>query len=68
MVANTYLEGTYSEIYPSITQAAEGLRRLCRQFYVIDWVPSLGSKATHVQQHFRDKLIEHRIDVSRSNA
>ena len=32
MVANTYLEGTYSELYPSITQDAEGLRRLFRQF------------------------------------
>src|SRR5437660_1150481 len=28
MVANTYLEGTYSEIYPSIGQDAEGMRRL----------------------------------------
>jgi xylulose-5-phosphate/fructose-6-phosphate phosphoketolase len=32
MVANTYLEGTYSELYPSITLDAEGLRRLFRQF------------------------------------
>jgi xylulose-5-phosphate/fructose-6-phosphate phosphoketolase len=33
MVANTYLEGTYSEIYPSIEQDAEGMRRLFRQFF-----------------------------------
>src|SRR5271170_4285280 len=32
MVANTWLEGTYSELYPSITQNAEGMRRLFRQF------------------------------------
>src|SRR6202049_4371188 len=32
MVANTYLEGTYSEIYTGISQDAEGLRRLFKQF------------------------------------
>ena len=32
MVANTYLEGSYSEIYPDITRDAEGLRKLFRQF------------------------------------
>ena len=31
-VANTYLEGTYSEIYPNISQDKEGLRRLFKQF------------------------------------
>ena len=30
ILANVYLEGTYSEIYPSVTQDAEGLRRLFR--------------------------------------
>src|SRR5215470_18451465 len=28
MVANTYLEGTYTEIYPSISQDVDGMRRL----------------------------------------
>lgn len=28
MVGNTYLEGTYSEIYPDISQDEEGLRKL----------------------------------------
>src|SRR5213595_90452 len=28
LLANTYLEGTYSEFYPDITQDAEGLERL----------------------------------------
>ncbi len=32
MVANTYLEGTYSELYPNITQDETGLGRLFRQF------------------------------------
>lgn len=31
-VANTYLEGTYSEIYPNIGRDMEGLRSLCKQF------------------------------------
>ncbi len=32
MVANTYLEGTYSEVYPNITEDEEGLKKLCKQF------------------------------------
>jgi xylulose-5-phosphate/fructose-6-phosphate phosphoketolase len=32
LVASTYLEGTYSELYPSITRDSEGLRKLFRQF------------------------------------
>jgi len=32
LVANTYLEGTYSEVYPSITSDAEGMRKLFKQF------------------------------------
>jgi len=32
LVANTYLEGSYSEIYPSITQDEDGLRKLFKQF------------------------------------
>jgi xylulose-5-phosphate/fructose-6-phosphate phosphoketolase len=40
MVANTYLEGTYSEIYPSIRQDANGLRRLFRQFSFPGGIPS----------------------------
>src|SRR3954466_3895739 len=40
LVANTYLEGTYSEIYPSIGQGEEGLRRLFRQFSFPGGIPS----------------------------
>ena len=32
VVSNTYLEGSYSEVYPSITQDEEGLKKLCKQF------------------------------------
>src|SRR5579875_3869499 len=32
VVASTYLEGTYSEVYPAITQDEEGLKKLFTQF------------------------------------
>jgi len=32
MVANTYLEGTYSEVYPNISQDTDGMRKLFKQF------------------------------------
>ena len=31
-VANTYLEGTYSEVYPNISEDMDGLKKLCKQF------------------------------------
>ncbi|MFC7879760.1 phosphoketolase [Isoptericola sp. NPDC057391] len=40
LVANTYLEGTYSETYSDITQDDEGLRRLFRQFSFPGGIPS----------------------------
>jgi xylulose-5-phosphate/fructose-6-phosphate phosphoketolase len=40
VVANTYLEGTYSEIYPAISRDEEGLRRLFRQFSFPGGIPS----------------------------
>src|SRR5579863_3770687 len=39
-VANAYLEGTYSEVYPHITRDEEGLRRLFRQFSFPGGIPS----------------------------
>src|ERR1043166_1124102 len=42
MVANTYLEGTYSELYPGVREDEEGLRVLCRQF------PFPGGTPSHV--------------------
>ena len=40
MVANTYLEGTYSELYPAITQDTAGMARLFRQFSFPGGIPS----------------------------
>jgi xylulose-5-phosphate/fructose-6-phosphate phosphoketolase len=40
LVANTYLEGTYSEVYPQIGRDEEGLRRLFRQFSFPGGIPS----------------------------
>jgi len=40
LVANSWLEGTYSEFYPAISQDLEGMRRLFRQFSFPDGIPS----------------------------
>ena len=40
LVANVYLEGTYSEVYPHIGHDEEGLRRLFRQFSFPGGIPS----------------------------
>ena len=46
IVANVYLEGTYSEIYPQVTQDIAGLRRLFRQFSTPGGIPSHVSVTT----------------------
>ena len=46
VVANVYLEGTYSEIYPRISPDLEGLRRLVRQFSTPGGIPSHVSVPT----------------------
>jgi xylulose-5-phosphate/fructose-6-phosphate phosphoketolase len=40
IVANTWLEGTYSEIYPNISQDEEGMQRLFKQFSFPGGIPS----------------------------
>jgi len=40
LVANAYLEGTYSEVYPDISQDEEGLKRLFTQFSFPGGIPS----------------------------
>src|SRR6202790_2674934 len=40
LVANTYLEGTYSEIYPHISQTLDGMSRLFKQFSFPGGIPS----------------------------
>ncbi len=40
LVANTYLEGTYSEVYSDVSQDAEGMKRLFAQFSFPGGIPS----------------------------
>ena len=40
LVANTYLEGTYTEFYPNISQDEEGMKKLFRQFSFPGGIPS----------------------------
>ena len=40
LVANVYLEGTYSEVYPNISQDEEGMKRLFKQFSFPGGIPS----------------------------
>ncbi len=40
LVANVYLEGTYTEVYPNISQDEEGLKRLFTQFSFPGGIPS----------------------------
>jgi xylulose-5-phosphate/fructose-6-phosphate phosphoketolase len=46
LVANVYLEGTYSEIYPDVSRDVDGLRRLFRQFSTPGGIPSHVSVPT----------------------
>jgi xylulose-5-phosphate/fructose-6-phosphate phosphoketolase len=46
LVANVYLEGTYSEIYPHVSQDEAGLARLVRQFSTPGGIPSHVSVPT----------------------
>ncbi len=46
MVANAYLEGTYTEVYPAITQDTDGLRKLFRQFSFPGGIPSHAAPET----------------------
>jgi len=40
LVANTWLEGTYSEYYPNISQDTDGMKRLFKQFSFPGGIPS----------------------------
>ena len=46
VVANTYLEGTYSEVYPHIARNEEGIERLFRQFSFPGGIPSHAAPET----------------------
>ncbi len=46
VVANAYLEGTYSELYPHISRDAEGMKKLFRQFSFPGGIPSHAAPET----------------------
>ncbi|MFQ5683305.1 MAG: phosphoketolase [Candidatus Binatia bacterium] len=46
LVANTYLEGTYTEFYTSIAQDAEGMKKLFKQFSFPGGIPSHAAPET----------------------
>jgi xylulose-5-phosphate/fructose-6-phosphate phosphoketolase len=46
LVANTYLEGTYSELYPNVSQDVVGLKRLFKQFSFPGGIPSHAAPET----------------------
>jgi xylulose-5-phosphate/fructose-6-phosphate phosphoketolase len=46
LVGHAYLEGTYSEVYPDVTQDVAGLRYLCRRFSTPGGIPSHVSVQT----------------------
>ncbi len=46
VVANTYLEGTYSELYPAVSPDEAGLRRLFKQFSFPGGIPSHAAPET----------------------
>lgn len=56
VVANTWLEGSYSEFYSNITQDEEGMRRLFRQFSFPGGIPSHAAPETpgSIHEHGED--------------
>src|SRR5258708_5216998 len=46
MVANTWLEGSYTELFPNITQDAQGMQRLFKQFSFPGGIPSHAAPET----------------------
>jgi xylulose-5-phosphate/fructose-6-phosphate phosphoketolase len=46
VVANTYLEGSYTELYPDVSRDAEGLKRLFKQFSFPGGIPSHAAPET----------------------
>jgi xylulose-5-phosphate/fructose-6-phosphate phosphoketolase len=46
MVANAYLEGTYTELYPNVRQNEDGLRQLFKQFSFPGGIPSHAAPET----------------------
>ena len=56
LVANSYLEGTYSETYPHVGQDLEGLRALFRQFSFPGGIPSHVAPETPGSSRAQNRL------------
>src|ERR1035437_9908267 len=57
LVANTYLEGSYTDVYPSITRDEEGIRKLFRQFSFPGGITSPTILARIPEGELRDLMI-----------
>ena len=69
-VANTYLEGTYREYYPDISQDADGMRKLVTQFSFPGGIPSHVAPETPGSIHEGGKLgysLSHAFGVAFDN-
>jgi phosphoketolase len=70
VVANTYLQSTYSEVYPDVSRDQAGLKRLFTQFSfhlvieAIDRVPCAGERGRYLEGKLQDKLVEHRAYIN----
>jgi len=51
LVANSWLEGSYSEVYPNVSQDYDGLRKLCKQFSFPGGIPSHVAPETPGSMH-----------------
>ena len=56
VVAQTYLEGTYSEIYTNVSQDEEGMKRLFKQFSFPGGIPSHAAPETPGQSMKEESL------------
>ena len=52
MVANTYLEGTYSELYPNVPQNERGMQQLFKQFSFPGGIPSHAAPERSFHPHY----------------
>ena len=76
LVGNVYLEGTWSEVYPGVTQDLDGMKTLFKQFsfpggissHVAPTTPGSiheGGEPGYLKQMTQDKLIEHKHYIDR---
>ena len=68
LVANTYLEGTYTEIYPNVTRDEEGLKRLFTQFSFPGGIGSERQRADQARKRKRERKREREREPKRGEA